>query len=132
MDPERFQTLSGRLLHREGKDAAGCRTAIGRCYYAAFHVARQLLAPHFNLRNDDIKEVSTRLDELRAVRNVADYDLSRTDVEERGIAQYQVNVAGEQIRVLKAIASGDEWQSILAEIRRKDAAASGPPRSGTP
>jgi uncharacterized protein (UPF0332 family) len=143
MDPERFQSLAGRLLHREGKDPAACRTAISRSYYAAFHVARHLLEPHFHFPADasahvkvrrllsyadheDLRNVSTELDNLRAARNVADYDLSQSDVDARDNARHEVNVAAEQIRTLKLLAAGEQWGSIMAEIRRKDAAASSP------
>src|SRR4051794_40201099 len=126
MDPERFQSLAGRLLHREGQDPAACRSAISRSYYAAFHVARQLLEPHFHFPADasahvkvrrllsyadseDLQIVSTELDNLRATRNAADYDLSRSDVEGRASARHEVNVAGEQIRMLKLVAASGQW-----------------------
>ena len=148
VDPERFQALASRLLHKEGKEPESCRTAISRCYYATFHVAKGVLEPHFTLPPDatahklvrrllsyaddiEVRKVSQELDGLRDRRNDADYRLSLNDVEQRQTAQHQVNVAAEQIRTLRAIAAGPQWSTILDQIRRKASLVS-PPGSGSP
>ena len=148
MNPERFQALASRLLHREGKEPESCRTAISRCYYAAFHVAKELLDPHFTFPpdatahklvrrllsyadDDEVRRVGRELDNLRELRNDADYRLYLRDVEDRRAAQHHVNVAAEQIRVIKAIAAGPQWGTILDQIRRKASLVS-PPGSSAP
>ena len=148
MNPERFQALASRLLHKEGKEPDSCRTAISRCYYAAFHVAKALLEPHFTFPPDatahklvrrllsyadvdEVRRVGQELDNLRELRNDADYRLFLRDVEERKAAQHHVNVAAEQIRMLRAVAAGPQWGTILDQIRRKASLVS-PPGSGAP
>ncbi len=78
-----------------------------------------------------MRRVCRELDNLRELRNDADYRLSLPDVEERKAAQHHVNVAGEQIRVLKTLASSARWNPILEQIRQK-ASLVGPPAPGTP
>src|SRR5947209_4703276 len=96
-DPEQFRNIAGDILRR-GSRPVHCRTAIGRAYYGAFLVARELLLPHFAVpRSDDVHEAVTRLlgrsgrselkrigqqlRDLRRMRNKADYDMNYLPVE---------------------------------------------------
>jgi uncharacterized protein (UPF0332 family) len=81
------------------------RTAVSRAYYAAFHVARQLLSdlrfrvPHadrahsylsFRLSNCgdlQVQQAATELNDLRRRRNEADYDLHRPLLQRIAVAQ---------------------------------------------
>lgn len=85
-----FLALAGRLA--AGTTEADWRTAVSRAYYAAFHVARRLLADlnfivpradraHqylvFRLSNcgeSVVEQAGRDLDTLRRLRNRADYD----------------------------------------------------------
>src|SRR4051794_10116309 len=78
-----------------GTREAEWRSAASRAYYAAFHVARELLQgcgfdvpateqAHAylwlrlsNANHPDVTDAGSKLQELRAHRNWADYDLSR-------------------------------------------------------
>ena len=93
MNERDFLTLARRLA-REATEA-DWRTAIGRAYFAAFHVARNLLegmgfdVPHAdrahghlwlrlsNCGDAQIQSAGGRLNVLRSDRNRADYDLWR-------------------------------------------------------
>ncbi len=82
--------------HLAGRSSeADRRSAVSRAYYAAFHVARDLLAAlrfrtpradrahnylYVRLNNSGerrVEDAAYRLDNLRGVRNQADYDLHR-------------------------------------------------------
>ena len=91
MNPNDFVTLAIRLSADSSESAQ--RSAVSRGYYGAFHQAKQLVEScgfqfsdtaetHEKLpwcmdSSDDteLKEVSRKLNTLRKMRNVADYDL---------------------------------------------------------
>src|SRR4051812_16615698 len=103
MDPREFHGLALELSRRQ--QPASSRAAVGRSYYAAFNVAAEMLrrwnipvvrsaAGHgeiirylFNSGDAALAEVIVKLDVLRKRRNVADYDLSVSDVENPKTAQ---------------------------------------------
>jgi uncharacterized protein (UPF0332 family) len=90
MDFRDYPNLSVTLVN--GSTEAEWRSAVSRAYYAAFHVARQLLAslnfvvPHAerahgylwlrlaNAGHADVQHAGNRLNALRRERNRADYD----------------------------------------------------------
>lgn len=105
MDFRDFLTLAHTLVN--GTTESEWRTALSRAYYAAFHVARELLldlnfrVPHAdrahgflwlrisNAGHADVHNAGNRLNALRRERNRADYDahirvnqaMSRTHVQ---------------------------------------------------
>jgi hypothetical protein len=108
MDPAEFYVLAMRIV--TGGPAPGpaeCRTAIGRAYYAALNRADETLARwgtscskgpqkhglavrFLHAANDpDLMTASTALNDLKTLRNRADYDMNDTSVE----SAYQAKVA---------------------------------------
>ncbi|MGH7171729.1 MAG: HEPN domain-containing protein [Gemmataceae bacterium] len=118
MDFRDFLNLANTLVNgaREGE----WRTAISRAYYAAFHVARELLVdlnfrvPHAdrahgylwlrlaNAGHVDVQEAGNRLNALRRERNRADYD-AHVSVNQ-SITRNHVQRAEEIIQALDAAA----------------------------
>ncbi len=110
--------LAAKLLLPAPLEAAW-RSAISRAYYAAFHVARQLLEDlgfrvpfgeqaHaylwlrlYNCGDPQVRLVGRRLNDLRRERNWADYDLQRTV--RQAHAAGQVQLAEQIIQSLDAI-----------------------------
>ncbi len=92
MTGEDFISVATQLL--ASKSEAHFRTAVGRAYYAAFHLARDfvracgVLVPagpeaHKSVRwclanvdDAELGEAASQLESLRTARNKADYDLS--------------------------------------------------------
>ena len=105
---------------RDGTTEAEWRSATSRAYYAAFHVARQLLFSlgfavptsdrghaHLWLRlsnagHPDVEVAGNRLNNLRGDRNSADYDTHRA-VGQR-VAARHVQLAEQIIQALDAAA----------------------------
>jgi hypothetical protein len=100
MDPAEFHQLGLKLISgRPTPDAASCRTAIGRAYFAALNRADEALARwgascgkgpqkhglavRFLLAtlDPDLKLASADLDRLRSLRNRADYDMKDIGIE---------------------------------------------------
>ena len=99
MDPRAFQTLAAYLVASKGGDAASIRTAIGRAYYASYHVASEAIKGlgfppirHTNahqmvaqlLQNsgdNEVEPLGGMLGDLHARRVLADYQLDKPDVE---------------------------------------------------
>jgi uncharacterized protein (UPF0332 family) len=93
MNPRDLLDVADELA--SGRKEADWRSAVSRAYYAAFHVARELLeqcgfgVPRAdqahaylwlrlaNAGHPDVKEAGNALRELRRNRNWADYDLDR-------------------------------------------------------
>src|SRR5262245_24124149 len=93
MDGAAFLAVADDLLR--GESEAEWRSAVSRAYYAAFHVARELLGvcgfrmpysaqPHAYVSNrlrasafPEVAEAGRELAELRSDRNWADYDLHK-------------------------------------------------------
>jgi len=93
MDARDFLTVADKLA--AGSTEADWRSAISRLYYATFHVARDLLGDlgffvpradrahgYFHLRlancgNPQVAWAGVVMNNLRSLRNQADYDLGR-------------------------------------------------------
>jgi uncharacterized protein (UPF0332 family) len=115
MDPLEFLRLAAILA--QGKTEVEWRSAIGRAYYAAFHIARQLLLQlgfavpradrahaYLWLRlshagDTGIEQAGSDLNGLRGDRNWADYDLKRRRAQ--AFSQGCVQVANDIIGQLK-------------------------------
>lgn len=118
MDPRDFLTLA-RQLALVNTEAAW-RSSVSRAYYAAFHVARQLLedlnftVPHAdrahahlwlrlsNCGDRQVEMAGMRLNDLRRERNGSDYNLARPL--HRAVMQNQLPVAAWVIQILEAAA----------------------------
>ena len=118
MDPRDFLALAQQLAIEATESA--WRSAVSRAYYAAFHVARQLLEDlHFHVPHADrahgylwlrlsncgdpqVRRAGEDLNDLRRDRNWADYDLGRLM---RGrVAQTDVQAAARIVQRLEAAA----------------------------
>lgn len=132
MNPSDFLNISATLV---GRGASGARSAVSRAYYGAFHLAADLLVelqcscptkqkshkfiPMFlkSSTDDDAITAGGLLDDLRAERNKADYDLDISSYETMGFAQTCVATAM-QIRVhLDAFKAACADQDTLDELR---------------
>lgn len=127
IDPHDYLEVAWSLL--EGNREAEWRSAVSRAYYAAFHVARQLLTQcgftvpradqaHAylwlrlsNAEHADVHSVGTRLNDLRKARNRADYELERSVDETTAIEKVQS--ADDIVELLDAVA---KETAILAHI----------------
>jgi hypothetical protein len=134
MDAHDFLALAKKLVDHE-PNPAGRRTAVSRAYYAAFNVAAEFLAAighdvprdagghkraYFYLNNcedQSLVEAGGDLDDLRGVRNDADYDMDDKRVEKEDNVRANVEVAEEIIRRL------DECKSGTGDRRKKVAEA---------
>jgi uncharacterized protein (UPF0332 family) len=123
MDPRAFLDLAKRLLEKE-TNPEGLRSTVGRAYYAAFNVAAEFLAgigasipkdasghkkAQFYLNNsqdETLQQVAGDLDDLRGVRNDADYRLDKKHVEKEANVRNWVDVADEIIKCLDECKSG--------------------------
>src|SRR3954468_7630567 len=101
MNPREFLDLADEWSagSREGE----WRSAVSRAYYAAFHVARSLflhcgfsvppgdqahgyqMVRLANAGHPDVQRVGNNLNDLRRVRNQADYDLSTSFTQRNSI-----------------------------------------------
>jgi uncharacterized protein (UPF0332 family) len=106
MNPDEFLELAGEwcIGTREGE----WRTAMSRAYFAVFHVARQLLQQGgfvvpdgdqahaylwlrlSNSGHPDVNRGGNDLNNMRRLRNWADYDLDRPFLSALAVAQVQV------------------------------------------
>jgi hypothetical protein len=118
MDPRDFLVLAQHLA--VATTEAAWRTAVSRAYYAAFHVARQLMedlgfaVPQAdrahaylwlrlsNCGDPQVERAGMNLNDLRRERNGADYHLVRTI--RQAPAQKQCPVAASTIQVLESAA----------------------------
>ncbi len=132
MDPLAFLVLAKKLLDAE-KNPAGRRSAVSRAYYAAFNVAAEFFAAlghqvpkdagghkkayyYLNNCNDKLLiAVGGDLDDLRGIRNDADYDMNDKQVEKEDNVRAWVDVADVIIKRL------DECKNGPVQ-RRKDVA----------
>ena len=131
MNERDFLILAAALAR--GATEADWRTAVGRAYYTAFHVARRWLEDagfavpradrahaYLSLRLQNCGDASVEhaggdLNILRQVRNHADYDLHRPFT--RGIADSRVRMAEQILRVLDAARTGPSCGTIVNAIR---------------
>lgn len=118
MDPREFLTLAQQLSRAATESA--WRSAIRRAYYAAFHVARQLLEDlRFRVPRADrahaylwlrlancgeaaVQQAGSDLNDLRRHRNAADYDLAHSV--RSAAAQIHHRRATQVIRILELAA----------------------------
>lgn len=108
MDPREFyHQAEGLILMRPGQPAplpVAVRTAVSRAYYAAYHLARELLSTwgfevrahevliqHLNAAGDQtLGEIAAMLATLREARLRADYDLRDERAENLRVATTHV------------------------------------------
>lgn len=127
MNARDYLELAGELAG--GSREADWRSAVSRAYYAAFHVARNLLVQvgfrppadaqgHAylwlrlsNTGHPDLDEVGQHLHNLRQVRGQADYQFDRPFRE--GLAVVQVDLAFGIIRTLDDLAA---TPGVLARV----------------
>lgn len=124
MDLRDFYQLGLKLIAvSPAPDAASCRTAIGRAYYAALNRAELVLgrwgvscgrgpqkhglAVRFlHATNDpDLMMASAALDRLRGFRNQADYDMNDASVESAPRATTALDLAKVVMDSLEAVDS---------------------------
>lgn len=123
MDPRAFLNLARRLLEKEC-NPEGLRSSVSRAYYAAFNVAAEFLSAlghdvprdakghkqayfYLNNCNDEaLIQVGRHLNDLRSLRNHADYDLETSHVEKEDNVRNWVDVADDIIRTLDECNSG--------------------------
>ena len=131
-----FLTLASCLV--AGADEASWRTAVSRAYYAAFHVARQLMndlgftVPYadrahgylwLRLQNSgepSVVQAGADLKDLRGLRNKADYDLSFSL--RSPFARTQYSTAESIILALEAAAVEPIRSQIVAGMRAYEVA----------
>lgn len=101
-----------------GNASSRYRTAVGRAYYAAFHLTVEFLSEFgvrilqnhtghqeasrqlHRTRHASAQMAARLLEDLRSDRNEADYRLDRTRTEKEGIARAAVENASELVRFL--------------------------------
>jgi uncharacterized protein (UPF0332 family) len=132
MNARDFLTLAQGLARQSAE--AEWRTAVSRAYYAAFHVARDLLeglgftVPHAdaahgylwlrlaNSGNPQTVQAGNDLNAPRRDRNVADYELRRTILQ--GVALSRIGLASDVIRILDAATAEPTRTRITDEMKR--------------
>jgi uncharacterized protein (UPF0332 family) len=133
MNPRDFQSLSQELLQVPG--VARHRAAIGRAYYATFNVAAALLrdagfrvpesaAAHLEVTrvlkasaNKEVERVGAQIENMRGLRNKADYQMAQLDVERAATAATVVAGARLCIDTLDACFSGSNRAAIVASMQ---------------
>jgi uncharacterized protein (UPF0332 family) len=131
MNERDFLILAAKLAR--GTTEADWRTAVGRAYYAGFHVARRLLedlgfaVPRAdrahaylamrlqNCGDPSVGQAGGDLNSLRQVRNQADYDLHRLFT--ASISDARVRMAEQIIRALDAARAGPTRSQITGAMR---------------
>ncbi len=114
--------------------AAGCRSAISRAYYGAFHLAKAFLAElgwrpprnanvHVfvqhrlaNCGHARAVEAGRILTDLHRARNDADYSLGKASVEDAGYAKTRVVAARQVQRSIEDCNREDARREIIAGI----------------
>jgi len=132
MDPRDFRNLAVELVVVKNARAAHCRTAIGRAYYAAFHVASQVLGalqlppaenPQGHIQavrllqqsgDPALETAGGLLRDLQGDRIIADYHLKKTEVETVRAAQASVEIAVFVIDELDAFAADPVRRTAVA------------------
>jgi len=146
-DPHAIQRLAVELSRRS--QPAELWAAVGRCYYAAFNVAAEMLrgwgititrnaSGHGEVlrylgNSNDAELVAAAYDLgiLRGRRNSADYDLAAADVENSKTVQLSVDTAGRLIAAMDACLVPPRSEAIVAAIEdyRRKIAPQSPPAS---
>ena len=134
MNPKEFQYLASKLAEH-GAFPSEFRSAISRSYYAVYNFGFNLLKElgfiipmnseahkqvylHFNNSGDSVlKEVATKIDNLRTKRNHADYHLDRHDVEKKHNAKAYVYSADRLIKTMEKQCNGKNRSQIIKSIQ---------------
>lgn len=134
MDPRDFLALAKRLSSSAAP--AGCRTAISRAYYAAFHVGAAHLRDLgfsigkgaagrgevqrclMNSGDPAVASAAQALSHLHTRRIRADYQLDRPEAEQPGNVRTLTDVAGDVIQALDSAFRGPRRAAIEAAIRQ--------------
>ena len=132
MDPRDFNRLAEHLAR--SKQASELRTSVSRSYYAVYHVAARLLrnmgfrisrgaSGHAevqmrleNCGDTQIERVGYDLHTFRGRRNVADYDLDDTHIEDAVLALAQARRAASIIAELESCSAEPRRSRIIAGI----------------
>ena len=132
MNPRDFLKVATKLS--KGGTTAEYRTAISRAYYAAYNVGVELLegmgcaisksaagheqlSSNFNNSEDlELSKISTQLNDLRSKRNIADYRLERTEIENQKNSQAIVMQAEKMIKFLDRSITGPRRDKIAKSI----------------
>ena len=132
MNPRDFLKVATKLSKSD--TTAEYRTAISRAYYAAYNVGVELLegmgcaisksaagheqlSSNFNNSEDlELSKISTQLNDLRSKRNIADYRLERTEIENQKNSQAIVMQAEKMIEFLDRSITGPRRDKIAKSI----------------
>jgi uncharacterized protein (UPF0332 family) len=133
MDPRAFnQVAIDIIVRRPPTGPAAYRSAISRAYYAAFHVAADALAGighspgsgdgshkkvviYLQQSGDEgLDSAAKTIDQMRTMRNHADYDMKNLDVEELSNVRRTAEMAQQAI---------DHLDVFVKDAERKNAAA---------
>ena len=132
MNPRDFLKVATKLSKSD--TTAEYRTAISRAYYAAYNVGVELLegmgcpisksavgheqlSSNFNNSEDiELSKISTQLNDLRSKRNIADYRLERTEIENQKNSQAIVMQAEKMIKFLDRSITGPRRDKIAKSI----------------
>jgi uncharacterized protein (UPF0332 family) len=132
MNPRDLLDVADELA--TGPNEAAWRSAISRAYYAAFHVARQLLEQcgfsppradqadaylWLRLHNSghaDVTDAGGELNDLRQTRNWADYDLDQ--VLDQGTALKYVQAAIDLVHFLDTVAAAPAVLTRITEAMK--------------
>ena len=134
MQPRQFQYLAERLAEH-GAYPAEFRSAISRAYYAAFHFGLNLLRAmgfaivqnqhahtevyrHLNNSGDgELLRAASKMNDLRTKRNHADYELDRSDVEQKKNARMLVQQAARLIETIERRCNSESRSQIISAIQ---------------
>jgi uncharacterized protein (UPF0332 family) len=132
MDPHDYLEVAWSFL--EGDREAEWRSAVSRAYYAAFHVARQLLAQcgfavpradqaHAylwlrlsNASHPDVQNAGAQLSFLRQERNKADYNLEHSLDQASAIDRTQM--AADIVELLDAVAKDGTVRAHITDAMK--------------
>jgi uncharacterized protein (UPF0332 family) len=132
MNPREFLNVADTWAMGDGE--AEWRSGASRAYYAAFHVARDLLSAlgfavpradqaHAylwqrlnNCGHPDVQEAGDFLDKTRSRRNGADYDLHRPFPQRAAVEQ--VEFALRVIQLLDAVATAPTVRTVITEAMK--------------
>jgi hypothetical protein len=122
LDPVEFYQFGLKIIGGSpAPGAAACRSATSRAYFAALNRADQSLARlgascgkgpqkhglavrlHYATDDQDLQTASTTLDDLKSLRNKADYDMNDTSTETVVNAKKALQFAKEVMDDLQAV-----------------------------
>ena len=132
-------SLAGHLIANKafGNAEARHRSAVSRAYYGAFHLALEFLklecqttvkSNHtghqeasnlfFGTNHPDAQDAARLLDELRSLRNAADYDLHKPRLVSEANARIDVEVASDFVSCLQRCNTEPVRSQIVEAIQR--------------